>query len=204
MRFCSINTMTEGEEMILIALTSSIKNESRLDSVEIENCILQIAQGHKGYLESLYRQTSPSVYGFTLSIIKNPQDAEDILQNTYIKIFETASTYVPLGKPMAWILTIAKNLSLMKIREHQKFVDLEQEEWDKFHTQNENLSSDDKMVLNTAMRVLTDEERQIVMLHAVAGFKHREIAELLQLSLSTTLSKYHRAMKRLQIIIKEG
>lgn len=48
------------------------------------------------------------------------------------------------------------------------------------------------------MRELADEERQILMLHAVTGMKHREIAELLQLSLSTVLSKYHRALKKLR------
>ena len=48
------------------------------------------------------------------------------------------------------------------------------------------------------MEKLTDEEREIVMLHAVAGFKHREIAHMMDMALATVLSKYHRAMKKLQ------
>ena len=48
------------------------------------------------------------------------------------------------------------------------------------------------------MKLLTDEERQIVVLHAVGGFKHREIAELIGLSLPTVLSKYSRAVKKLR------
>ena len=50
---------------------------------------------------------------------------------------------------------------------------------------------------------LTEEERQIVILHAVAGFRHRETAELLDLALPTVLSKYHRALKKLRRHWKE-
>ena len=45
---------------------------------------------------------------------------------------------------------------------------------------------------------LNQQERQIVVLHAVSGFRHREIAQLLQLPLPTVLSKYHRALKKLK------
>jgi RNA polymerase sigma-70 factor (ECF subfamily) len=48
------------------------------------------------------------------------------------------------------------------------------------------------------MERLSDEERQIIVLHAVAGFKHREIGEMLDLALPTVLSKYHRAIKKLR------
>ena len=54
------------------------------------------------------------------------------------------------------------------------------------------------MILETALKTLGEEERQIVMLHAVSGLKHREIAALLGLSLPTTLSRYHRALAKLQ------
>jgi RNA polymerase sigma-70 factor (ECF subfamily) len=49
-----------------------------------------------------------------------------------------------------------------------------------------------------AMRVLSDEERQIVILHAVSGVKHREIAKIMEMPLPTVLSKYNRAMKKLK------
>ena len=48
------------------------------------------------------------------------------------------------------------------------------------------------------MEALSDEERQIVALHALSGFRHREIAEVLELPLATVLSKYHRALKKLR------
>ena len=60
------------------------------------------------------------------------------------------------------------------------------------------MTADDKVVLQQCMRVLSDDERQIVVLHAVSGFKHREIAELMDLALPTVLSKYHRAIKKMK------
>ena len=53
-----------------------------------------------------------------------------------------------------------------------------------------------------ALAILGDQERKIVMLHAISGLKHREIAELLELPLATVLSKYHRALKKLRVFMK--
>ena len=51
---------------------------------------------------------------------------------------------------------------------------------------------------------LSDEERQIVVLHAAAGFRHREIADMLGLPLPTVLSKYHRTLKKLRTFLEKG
>jgi RNA polymerase sigma-70 factor (ECF subfamily) len=56
----------------------------------------------------------------------------------------------------------------------------------------------DKLVIQQCMSRLNDDERQILVLHAVAGFKHREIAALMDLALPTVLSKYHRAIRKLR------
>ena len=60
----------------------------------------------------------------------------------------------------------------------------------------------DRKVLLDALGRISREERQIVLLHAAAGMKHREVAEALELPLATVLSKYNRSMKKLQHILK--
>ena len=57
-------------------------------------------------------------------------------------------------------------------------------------------------LLQGALASLADEERRIVLLHAVTGMKHREIAALLELPLPTVLSKYHRALKKMRIFLE--
>lgn len=58
----------------------------------------------------IYEETRGAVYGFSLSILRNAHDAEDVLQETYIRVFENSASYKPNGNPMPWILQIAKNL----------------------------------------------------------------------------------------------
>ena len=65
----------------------------------------------------------------------------------------------------------------------------------------ENLA--DAMVLKSALEILKEDERQIVLLHASAGLKHREIAADLQMPLATVLSKYNRAIKKLKQYLRE-
>lgn len=65
----------------------------------------------------------------------------------------------------------------------------------------ENLA--DAMVLRSALEILKEDERQIVLLHASAGLKHREIASNLQMPLATVLSKYNRAIKKLKQYLRE-
>ena len=51
-----------------------------------------------------------------LTYLKHPQDAEDVTQDAFVRIWDTAASYRPQGKPMAWLLTVARNLALMRLR----------------------------------------------------------------------------------------
>lgn len=95
-------------------------------------------------------------------------------------------------------ITIAKNLCLQRMRERKKAECTSQEGWELAIPDTDMLTMEDRSILVTCMEQLSDEERQIVMLHAAVGFKHREIARIMELPLSTVLSKYARALKRLK------
>lgn len=60
------------------------------------------------------------------------------------------------------------------------------------------------VILETAFRILSKEECQIIILHAVSGLKHREIGGILHLPLSTVLSKYNRGIKKLRAQLEES
>ena len=169
----------------------------------LDEMIKRIAKGDKNALAELYYETKSAIYGFSLSLTKNPADSEDILQETYLKIWSNADSYKAKGTPMAWILTITKNLALMKFREKKKHQDLEPEQWDmEFHIPDTAGNTEDRHLLEAALNILSEEERQIILLHAVSGLKFREISELTGFGLSTVLSKYHRSLKKLKIYIE--
>ncbi len=170
------------------------------DTDVLDPYIARIADHDKDALAQLYHLTSGSVYGFALSMLKNTEDAEDVLQDTYLSIYASASGYRSMGKPLAWILRITRNLCLMKLRDRKKIAATPLEELNLSFDNAPLMTHEDRIVLKSCMQYLSKEEAQIVMLRAVSGFKHREIADFLALPLSTVLSKYHRAIKKIKIL----
>lgn len=168
-------------------------------SATLDQWIFQCADGDPHALEQLYNATSTAVYAYLLSVLKNSHDAEDALHDTYLKIWSGASSYRSQGKPMAWILTIGKNICL-KLLKHQDKQMSRAEEWMEYTPHSPEMTQEDKWVLQHCLEQLTDDARQIVILHVVSGFKHREIAQLLDLPLSTVLSKYHRSIRKLKAL----
>lgn len=189
---------------MILCMTSANEFRNVPGALVLEECINRIAAGDLEALAELYRGTSPAVYGLALSFLKNTHDAEDVLQNCYLNIASAAGSYRSKGKPMAWILTITRNLSLMKLREYQKTATMPAEDWEQYLESNEKVTTEDRIVLFQCMQSLSDQERQIIVLHIVAGLKHREIAETLTIKLPTVLSKYRRALKKLKKLLLEG
>ncbi len=186
---------------LLLVQTAQLSGSS---AEELDRCLARMAQSDTGALGRLYELTSEAVYGYALSILKNAHDAEDVMQETFVRAHLGAGQYRSSGKPTAWLLRIARNLALMKLREGRRTVSMSPEDWMAEFADRPEFTSEDAMTLTQLMDALTDEEREIVSLHALTGLKHREIAELMDLSLPTVLSKYHRALKKLKSTLQGG
>lgn len=170
-----------------MAIASFVLADSDLDRL-----IAAVAAGDADALTSLYHETSAGVYAYALSVLKSCYDAEDVLQDTFLRISQTAGSYRSNGKPMAWILTITKHLCMDLLRQQKKTAALS------YDLGVPEADPDDRLVVEACLQILTDEERQIVVLYAVSGIKHREVAEVMGLPLSTVLSKYRRALKKMK------
>lgn len=170
----------------------------------LDEYIFEIAGGNKEALAELYEQTSSAVYGYALSICKSPHNAEDVLQDVFVQIWNAAGQYKSEGKPMAWIFTITRNLAMLTLRQQGKVISVADEEMESYFNEHTEISSDDRLMIEALLKELQEDERQIVILHALSGMKHREIASFLQKPLSTVLSKYNRAIKKLKALIKEA
>ncbi len=170
---------------------------------ELDTLLFAIGHGDKGALEQLWYKTHSPVYSFALSILRNEEDARDVLQDCFVKIYQNASLYRPKGNPMAWIFTITKNLCLAHLRTRKQLCDTPLEDFEFVLAAPEGMASEDRLLVQTCLNTLGHTERQIVILHAVWGFKHREIARLLDLALPTVLSKYNRSIKKLQKMLDQ-
>ena len=163
-----------------------------------EDLIVRIDRDDRSALEEFYTLTEPTLYSYVLAIVKNPYDTQDIVQDTYLKVRASAHLYQKQGKPLAWLFTIARNLAMDLFRRNSRFLSEEAFEMDDTMEYSYVTEMTDRLVLETAMNILTERERQILLLHLVAGIRHREIAANLGLPLSTVLSCYQRTLKKLK------
>ena len=172
------------------------------DRHELQQLLLGIAGGEREALAELYRRTRTAVYGLALSYLKNAHSAQDITQDVYVQVWDCAEQYRPTGSPMGWLLTVCRNLCQMRLRREERGAMLSEEEWDAIPAQESGLDAEERILLQHALAAIGEEERRIVLLHAITGMKHREIAALLELPLATVLSKYHRALKKMRAYLE--
>ena len=165
-----------------------------------DELIFSLAKGNREALKIIYEKSINALYAYVLSLTKNKYDTEDVLQETYVSIAENAASYHGGNKAMAWIFRIAKNFTLMHFRKEKNKDSIHEveEAVDTKYSFSFVENADHRMLLESAMEILEEEERQILFLHAVAGWKNREIAEYLGKNLNTVLSKYQRSIKKLQ------
>ncbi len=188
--------------MTAFTLEASSGHSGRQDDIA-EECIRKIAGGDKEALGTLYRETGAAVYAFALSMLKNVQEAEDVQQDVFLKIWQSAAGYRAQGKPLAWIFTITRNFALMRLREADREVIMSPEDWQTMFADRTQMNEEDRIVWQSVLEILSPEERSIVMLHTSAQLKHREIAQILGIPLATVLSKYSRALKKLKKALSE-
>ena len=194
--------------IIFLSIADSGAPEQKRIEVD-ESLFPRIAEGDKEAFICLYEQSRNAVFSYALSLLRNYDDAEDAAEDTFLKIRSAAHLYKPMGKPMAWVITITRNICLMRLRELKKNTDSPIDDLD-FQADRDNpgLAAfgdvEDRFVLAKAMEQLAEEECQIIFLHAVSGLRHREIAGIVGMPLATVLSKYRRGLKKLRKSLEEN
>ena len=174
-----------------------------------EGLFEKIANGDDAAFTELYYAPYRQIYGFLLALTKNKEDAEDLLQNTYIRIRNGSHLYRKQGTPMTWMCAVAKNQFLDFVRKKSKGVSVDFDEVEKYVSEGlgtgvkQHKDVENEMVLEKAFEILNKQERTIVVLHMIDGLKHREISKITGIPLSTVLSKYNRSLKKLREFIKE-
>lgn len=197
-----IRYYNEGEVKMLFLMTV-YGTKTAEETLTIEDLLNKIADGDDDAFRLFYEETKADIYGFALAILKNKYDAEDVMQSVYIKVYNAANSYKSNGKPMAWVLTITKNLCHDKLR-----LDSRQAEFTAIEEKDASISNEmnleNKLMLEYCFKSLTDEERNIVVLHTVSGLLHREIADLLKVPVGTVTSKYKRALAKINNFLEGG
>jgi len=170
-----------------------------MSAMEIDRLLYLVSKGDNSAFEKLYTQTKKGVFAFLYTYFNHYEDTEDALQTVFLKIKRGISSYKG-GNGRAWILEIAKNHALNEIKRKKESTN---EDLLNNLSGKELVYSDSLGVFGTMKKHLTSEEEQIIILHVLWGYKHREIAKLLDHPTGTITSKYKRAVEKLKEKLKE-
>lgn len=141
-------------------------------------------KGNEGAMETLYNGVGKIVYTFILSYVKSKETAEDVLQETFLKLFTKPKTMTERDNGLAYIMTIARNESLNAIRRNRRLT-LSTDEEIVFFGGSDKSNVEEISVINEALSVLTGEERKIFVLNKVYGFTLSEVSKILGMSIAT-------------------
>ncbi|WNF22266.1 RNA polymerase sigma factor [Mesobacillus jeotgali] len=146
--------------------------------------------------KQLYDLHKKNVFAMALSILRDSSLAEDVLQETFIKLYQHQKLQdIPNVK--AWLLSVSRNASLdLYRRKKREITGFDEQYFDQEYCK----STDplDRMILMKYLELLDSEERQIVVLKDISGLKHREIAKIIEMPLGTVLWKYQKALNKLR------
>ena len=161
---------------------------------ELNKLLNNVALGDEESFNKLYYETYKGIFSFIYSYTKDYAITEDLVQDTFMKIKKNAYKYKE-NNPSAWILQIAKftTLDYLRDKNNKKTIPLDEANI----SQTEDL--DIKMDINRIMDLyLEEDDKRIIILHVQYGYKHREIADILNIPLGTVLWKYDLAIKTLK------
>lgn len=167
-----------------------------LNLIGEEEIIKGCQRGERRYQEMLYRRFSRRLYGICISYAGNRQLAQDILHDSFIKIFKTIEDYKQEGSLEGWMRRIVCNTAIDQLRKHQRIDHLITSDGQEIkiadHRAEINSMIGTKEILQQVAR-LPDGARAIFNLFALEGFSHKEIATQLCISEGTSKSQYNRA-----------
>lgn len=175
-----------------------------MDRITLDSTMLRIARGDETAFEELYNDTKGGLYGFILSLCGDHHMAEDVMQSTYIRIRLSAKMYKAGSNTLAWIYTIAKNITFNELNKRKREISLDfDERGGKIGGQYTIDDSVSSPLLNIIKTELNPTEAQIISLHLISGFKHKEIADMLEKPLGTVLWAYRNALNKIKNKYKE-
>src|SRR3989442_262709 len=170
-------------------------------SLAVPDVLVARAQaGDEGALEALYRAFETPVYNLARRMLRRPEDAEDVLQETFLEVVRNIKQYRGEGHLWGWVRRIASTKALMRIRRDQLRAteSLDDEPGGRAMHVGANLD------LERAFEVLSETSRAVVWLHDVEGYTHEEIAEQMGRSVSFSKSQLARAHARLRRMRNDG
>lgn len=184
-----------------------------------EDLMLLCQSGSNEALEELFKRYSRPLYQFIYRHLPNEETASDLVQETFLRIFRHRKDYRPTSRFSYWIYRIAKNLCVDEKRRYwnrnvsSASVVTSQDETpvDLIEMQPSNQPNGAELLqrremedlIREAIESLSDEQRQVMLLHKYQGLAYKEIADILDITTESVKQRAYRAHVRLRELLKD-
>lgn len=168
--------------------------------------IQEVLAGDKQAYAQIINKYKNPLYGTILRMTRNPHDAQDLVQEAFIKVYQQLKKYNRTGSFSSWLYRVAINHCMDEFR--KKRYQMKQSEIDEKMVVNHDhpevvfLKKERDRQLERLIATLPEDERMIILLRYGNELSYAEISGLLDIPLSTVRNKLHRAKKKMRITVK--
>lgn len=186
-----------------------------MEPKELADLVVECKAGDPKAYEQLVAVYSPRLYGYLLRLVGRPDDAEELLQEVFLRLVRSMATYRHDGQLTAYLFRIATNVvrdryRRRQVRPHQVSESESAGDDDESGGLSDQVAGDEPEpgqsmrereraeALNAALARLPEEQRQVILLRHFSEMPFNEIADLLGCPVGTVLARAHRGLKRLR------
>ncbi len=171
-----------------------------------EQLLSAIANGDETAFKELFDRYQSRLYNFILRTVGEDMTAEDVFQDTFMRIAQRASTFHPRARAVTWIYRIAYNLSIDYFRRNKRMSDFEEVTEELPDSSAEPFDTavihSQRGILEDALNLLKPPHRAVVMLSVIEERSHQEIADMLGVPVGTVKSRLHYALRKLEKVLR--
>lgn len=170
-----------------------------IDEKELHELFCRFKKKENIAYEELYKKYSSLVYKIAFSILKNKENAEDIMQNVFIKIANLSEEKLPTNYEASWLYSVTKNEAISYIRKNKEMFCIEDVEQNNEEDKIEKILQ--KENYESLISSLEQKEKQIISLKVEVGLTFKEISKILNMPIGTIQWKYYKSLHSLKLLI---
>jgi len=181
------------------------ETETPAGSADIASLLERVQAGDREAFMTVIRLYERKVFVLAYSILRNREDALDAVQETFLRLYQKAGLYKP-GRPFqAWLMEMAKNISIDSYRKHRQ----KQREWESStpvedipiasgDRDSDSTASDLRSAFARSVKSLAERQRLVFILRHHSGLQFQEISEAMKISIGTAKSLHFKAVRNLR------
>ena len=185
-----------------------------MNQISDEQLFQLFQNGDMRAFDQLMIRYKDRLYNFIYGIVNDVDLAEDLAQDTYLKVFTHKNSYKELYKFSTWMYTIAKNLAFTELRKKKRrktssFSDITKNEWEinvpdtKSNTIDEEIMSSEKRnIIQNALAQISLDFRIIIILRDIQELSYEDISKIIEVPIGTVKSRINRGREKLHQLLK--